>query len=113
MQNRGKDVKSARKELGKKGCRCCVSQKTLWSSLTAATAASKDTELTQGGAAEELRHDSALSLAFDFHEWLSFLKPGSQRQLDITLIMIHLCVELATDYFVHKLIWPHRLVRPV
>jgi len=103
----------ARKELGQKGCRCCVSQNTFWSSLAAAKAASKDTDLTQGGAAEELRHDSALLLAFDFHGRLSLLKLGSQRQMDITLIMIHSYVELATDYTVHNFIWPNSLARLV
>lgn len=76
-----------------------VSQNILWSSQAAAKAASKDTELTQGGAAEELRHDSALSFPLDFHGRLS-LKPESQRQLDMTLTMSRPYVGLVTDYFI-------------
>lgn len=66
-----------------------VSQNTLWFSPAAAKAVSKDTELTQGRAAEELRQDSAWGFPLVFHGQLSLLKSWSQRQLEITLIMIY------------------------
>lgn len=83
-----------------------VSQNTLWFPPAAANAVSKDIELTKGGAAEELRHDSGWSFSLDSHGQLSLLKPGSQRQLDMTLIMIHPYAGLAMDCFVPSLTWP-------
>lgn len=82
-----------------------ISQNTLWFSPAAAKAVSTDTELTQGGAAEELRQNSAWGFPLDFHGQLSLLKPGRKRQ-DMTLIMIHPHTGLAMDYFVHSLTWP-------